>query len=183
MNIYYISDIHFSHKEIIDFCNRPYENIQDMNEDIIRRWNSVVTPNDVVRIVGDIAMPKTKEDIQNVIQLVKRLNGNKTLIIGNHDYKLIKNKDFVKLFSSVENYMVTKDNGRKVVLFHYPTEEWEGFFKGYIHVHGHLHDKDESIRVIKNRYNASADILDLTPRTLDELIEINIDRQKCRLIE
>ena len=172
MKIFYISDLHLCHKNIMDFCERPYNTVEEMNEDIIEKWNSVVTPNDVVRILGDIAFPKSQEDIEQVIKLVKRLNGNKTLIIGNHDHKLLKDERFIRLFSSIENYMMVKDNGRKVILFHYPIEEWDGFYKGSIHLYGHVHNNDVGLKDIKNRYNVSADVIGFTPRTLDELIEI-----------
>lgn len=173
MSTFYISDLHFCHKNIIDFCNRPYLTVEEMNEDLVAKWNSVVTPNDVVRILGDVAFPKSQEDIENTIKLVKRLNGNKTLIIGNHDHKLLKDERFIKLFSSIENYMVTKDEGRKVILFHYPVEEWDGFYKGAIHLYGHVHNNDVGLKEIDNRYNVSADVIGLIPRTLTELIQMN----------
>lgn len=173
MKTFYISDLHLCHKNIMDFCERPYKTVEEMNEDIVKKWNSVVTPNDVVRILGDIAFPKSQEDIEQVIKLVKRLNGNKTLIIGNHDHKLLKDERFIRLFSSIENYMMVKDNGRKVILFHYPIEEWDGFYKGSIHLYGHIHNNDVGLREIENRYNVSADVIGFIPRTLDELIEMH----------
>lgn len=173
MRIFYISDLHFYHKNVLSLCNRPYNTIEEMNEDIINKWNSVVTPNDVVRILGDVAFPKSQEDIDKVIKIIKKLNGNKTLIVGNHDWKLLKNEKFIKLFSSIENYMSTKDNGRKVILFHYPIEEWDGYYRDSIHLYGHVHNNDLELKKIKNRYNVSADVLGFIPKTLDELIELN----------
>lgn len=173
MNTFYISDLHFYHKNIINLCDRPYETIEEMNEDIIEKWNSVVTSDDVVRILGDIAFPKSQDEVDKIIQIVKRLNGNKTLIVGNHDWKLLKNEKFIKLFSSIENYMMVKDNGRKVILFHYPIEEWDGYYRDSIHLYGHVHNNNVGLKEIKNRYNVSADVIGFTPKTLDELIELN----------
>lgn len=173
MKIYYISDLHFYHENILNLTNRKYNTIEEMNEDIINKWNSVVSSDDVVRILGDVAFPKSQEDVAKVIKVIKKLNGNKTLIIGNHDYKLLKNEKFIKLFSSIENYLVTKDNGRKVILFHYPIEEWDGYYRDSIHLYGHVHNNDLELKKLKNRYNVSADVLGFTPRTLDEIILIN----------
>ena len=170
MKIYYISDLHFSHENIIKLCNRPYKTIEEMDEDIINKWNSIVTPNDVVRILGDVALARSKDDVEKAIKLVKRLNGNKSLIVGNHDAKLLKDERFRQLFSSIKHYSKVTDSGRKVILSHYPIEEWDGFYKGYIHLHGHVHNNDVNLKKINNRYNVSLEVLGYKPRTLDELI-------------
>ena len=175
MKIYYISDLHFSHEKIIKFCNRPYKTIEEMDEDIINKWNSIVTPNDVVRILGDIALPKSKDDVEKAIKLVKRLNGKKSLIIGNHDTELLEEERFRQLFSSIKHYDKVTDNGRNVILSHYPIEEWDGFYKGYIHLYGHIHNNNVNLKKLDNRYNVSLEVLDYKPKTLDEIISENAD--------
>ena len=80
---YFIADTHFNHENIIRYCNRPFENSNEMNEYIINKWNSVVNENDVVYHLGDVGFGNTEE----LKQLVGRLNGTKILIRGNHDYK------------------------------------------------------------------------------------------------
>ena len=175
MKIYYISDLHFSHEKIIKFCNRPYKTIEEMDEDIINKWNSIVTPNDVVRILGDIALPKSKDDVEKAIKLVKRLNGKKSLIIGNHDTELLEEERFRQLFSSIKHYDKVTDNGRNVILSHYPIEEWDGFYKGYIHLYGHIHNNNVNLKKLDNRYNVSLEVLDYKPKTLDEIISKNAD--------
>ena len=175
MKIYYISDLHFSHEKIIKFCNRPYKTIEEMDEDIINKWNSIVTPNYVVRILGDIALPKSKDDVEKAIKLVKRLNGKKSLIIGNHDTELLEEERFRQLFSSIKHYDKVTDNGRNVILSHYPIEEWDGFYKGYIHLYGHIHNNNVNLKKLDNRYNVSLEVLDYKPKTLDEIISENAD--------
>ena len=79
--IYFISDLHLSHNNIIKYCNRPYENIEQMNNDIIKRWNSVVGKDDTVWVLGDVGLGR-KEDIK---RLLLQFKGHKKLIMGNHD--------------------------------------------------------------------------------------------------
>lgn len=73
--IFYISDTHFGHENIIKICNRPYQNIQEMNEDIIKRWNNKVKPEDNVYFLGDFTYKTSSCD---AIEVLKRLNGKKT---------------------------------------------------------------------------------------------------------
>lgn len=173
MEIFYISDLHLFHENILSFCNRPYKNLDEMHGDIIRKWNSVVSKNDVVRIAGDVGFPKNKEDIKSISNIIRKLNGNKSLIVGNHDHKLLKDEYFIKSFSNIDNYMRTVDKGRLMIISHYPMEEWDGCYKGSYHGFGHVHDKDSHLKKIENRFNLSFDALGGIPRTLDWLIELN----------
>lgn len=75
-----IADTHFDHANIIKYCNRPYRGLVEMNEDLIKRWNSVVSNKDVVYILGDFSFGK-----EAAIKFTPRLNGTKYLIKGNHD--------------------------------------------------------------------------------------------------
>ena len=82
MRIWVTSDTHFNHKNIIQYCNRPFENVEIMNEEIIKRWNEVVASDDIVIHCGDFALgPNT--DLE---RLIHSLNGHKILIRGNHDH-------------------------------------------------------------------------------------------------
>lgn len=173
MKIFYISDLHLCHTNIIKLCGRPYDNTDEMNNDIVNKWNSVVKDDDVVRILGDVGFPKNDEDTQNIIKLVKNLKGNKHLILGNHDSKLLKNEDFKKLFGSIKSYSKVKDGKENVVLFHYPIEEWDGYFRGDYHLYGHVHNNQNNLKQIQNRFNVSAEILEYIPKTLEELIDMN----------
>ena len=168
--IYYTSDLHIGHENIIRLCKRPYSNDREMGVDLIRRWNNKVTANDTVYILGDMFF--RYEDIEVVKTTLKQLNGKKILIKGNHDNFLnqIKWQDY---FSTVKDIMKIKDNGRDVVLMHYPIEEWDGFFRGSYHLYGHVHNSDNGLRVIDRRYNVGVDVNDFEPKTLDELIEVN----------
>ena len=78
--LWVIADLHFGHKNIISYCDRPWETAEEMNEALVRNWNSVVDKNDTVFVCGDVALNK------NICkQYIPRLNGKKILVMGNHD--------------------------------------------------------------------------------------------------
>lgn len=136
---YITSDIHFSHKNIMTFCPvtraRFNNDVDYMNEQIIREWNQVVTPQDHTYILGDVAFCNA----ETAVKFMKRLNGTKTLIKGNHDFKLVKHREFEDCFSDVQDYYSITVNGTKVVMFHYPIAEWDQMHRGSVHFHGHVH--------------------------------------------
>lgn len=165
---YYISDLHLGHANIIRLCNRPYSSIEEMDSDLIYRWNSTVNHDDDVYILGDLIY---KSD--NPEEYLKQLIGKLHLIKGNHD-TFLKNPVYRKYFESIDAYKEISDNGRRVVLFHYPMVEWNGFFRNSIHLYGHIHNSinatSEIMSKIPNCYNVGADLLGFTPKTLSEII-------------
>lgn len=80
-NIFFTSDNHFWHRNVIGYCDRPYSDIEEMNEDMVRKWNSVVGHDDIIYHLGDFSMA-----IRPVEAYTPRLNGKKYLIPGNHDW-------------------------------------------------------------------------------------------------
>jgi calcineurin-like phosphoesterase family protein len=78
--IFFTSDHHFDHANIIKYCNRPFLSVDEMNEEIVKRWNQVVDANDTVYYLGDFSLGKG-----SVEKFVPRLNGEKYLVMGNHD--------------------------------------------------------------------------------------------------
>lgn len=143
---YYISDTHFFHKNIVgvgkNFDKRPYETLEEMHKDMKEKWNNVVTNADHVYILGDMTWKATDE----AIELIKGLNGNKHLILGNHDFA--HNGNLKKIFVEVIPYKEMKDtvDGKeyKLVLSHYPIMMWNGQHKGTIHLYGHVHNSHDS---------------------------------------
>jgi len=136
---YITSDIHFGHKNIMSFCpvSRAFGqgDIVKMDEEIIRRWNSVVKPVDHTYILGDVAFCNAEKAISHL----QRLNGTKTLIVGNHDAKLVKDIGFRGQFVNICDYHTVKMNEVKIIMFHYPIAEWDQMHRGAVHFHGHLH--------------------------------------------
>jgi calcineurin-like phosphoesterase family protein len=167
---YYTSDLHLNHAKIITLCDRPFKDVKEMNETIINNWNTRVKKGDIVYILGDVGLPKSKQDVIEVCDMLETLNGEKILVTGNHDKELLKHSRFHACFSKVVPYAETKDNGKKVCMFHYPIEEWNGYYKDSIHLYGHVHNSDVGLKDIKNRYNVGVDVNDFEPKTLEELI-------------
>lgn len=128
--IYFTSDTHYAHANIIKYCNRPFKTVGEMNAVLIERWNNVVNPDDEVWHLGDFCMGKSKPR-----DWLPRLNGKVHLIRGNHD-KHVKDQGF----ASVQNYKELKVKGyRTIVLMHYPMRSWNKSHKGAWHLFGHVH--------------------------------------------
>lgn len=175
----YISDLHLGHKNVIAFDQRPFCDLKDMEQAIITNWNKVVTKNDDVYVLGDFFW--NNEDATRVLPLLK---GNIHLILGNHDRM---NGQMKKYFASVSSYDEIKDNGRHVVLCHYPIAHWRNADYGNIHLYGHIHQGrdnrpfEDYITTMKQRdipykcYNVGCMLpyMSYTPRTLDEIITAN----------
>jgi calcineurin-like phosphoesterase family protein len=83
--IYFTSDLHINHSNIISLCNRPYGNVEAMNEDIMTIWNNIVKPNDTVYMLGDMFFHNKLSSRAYINDYITRLNGRKILIQGNHD--------------------------------------------------------------------------------------------------
>jgi len=175
--IYYISDNHWSHANIIKYCKRPFNDVEEMNSEMIRRWNETVTPEDTVYYLGDFALGKGED----IVPLVASLNGQKHLIYGNHDEgSLSKHRQAEWLTIQPELY--ADDNGRVVWMSHYPlyknpipdkrnlvrpkaSRNW------HISLCGHCHNEWQISDA--GCINVGADNWDFTPQTLDQLIEKN----------
>lgn len=172
--IYYTADPHFGHEAIIRFCHRPFADVEEMNRVLMENWNSVVQAEDEVYLLGDVFFKGRPE------QILPRLNGKKHLIIGNHDRRHLQKGNFNRHFESIQEYLCIDDNGRRVVLFHYPIYEWDGFFRGSYHLYGHVHNSEVNRIMLRQEraFNAGVDLNDFTPQTLDSLI-----RRKPFLLE
>jgi calcineurin-like phosphoesterase family protein len=132
MTIFLTSDTHFGHARIIELCGRPFSSVEEMDEALIENWNKTVGPRDEVYHLGDFAFRTT-----NMVRYFDRLNGKKHLIIGNHD-----NDETAECgWLDVQHYVSFKLNKQRIVLFHYPIAEWEGYYRGSLHAHGHQHNK------------------------------------------
>lgn len=184
--IFYISDTHFGHAHIIRYDNRPFMNATEMEEAIIERWNEVVSDKDTVYILGDFSWYKEEQ----TLGILNRLSGKKVLVKGNHDRISPK---VAKKFVKVCDYLEIKDNGRKVVMSHYPMPFWNGQFRDSVHLYGHVHNSHqwnvcESLRrelrqlqdIPMRMYNVGCmmEWLNYTPCTLDEIEEYIKDLRK-----
>lgn len=164
--IYYSSDLHFNHANILKFCDksRLFSSVDEMNKKLIENWNSIVTNEDTVYFLGDFAFGPRGE-YQGFFD---QLKGKKRLIKGNHDCNTTYNLGW----ESVNMYYEVKDGSDNVVLFHYPMEDWNRRFHGSYHFHGHVHSSIHvPYRYVKNRCDVGVDNFDMKPVTISQVKE------------
>lgn len=139
-NIWITSDSHFFHNNIIKYCNRPFSDVNEMNETLIANWNSVVKPQDKVYHLGDLYMGGTRREVES---LLYRLNGHKRLILGNHDNG--KDQILQKHFDKIDMWRMFPDFG--LLLTHVPVHRSSLYKTGrrdqpdfeLTNIHGHIH--------------------------------------------
>lgn len=138
-DIWFTSDTHFGHSEIIKYAQRPFENVEEMNNILIQNWNSVVRENDIIFHLGDFGFLSRKFWYETV----SKLNGQKHLILGNHDLRNWPSHRSLVLFESVNQQAIIKIDNRKVILNHYPLLCFDGMYKDYdnatFNLFGHVH--------------------------------------------
>lgn len=152
-NLFVISDTHFGHENIIGYCGRPFSCAAEMDEAIVDRWNATVRPQDHVYHLGDVAMKKPH------LEIVKRLNGHKRLIPGNHD--IFEAEVYLRYFEKVCGMRVLDG----MLLTHIPIHAGSlGRFKA--NIHGHIHNADS---LPLPYVNVSVEVTDYRPLALEEV--------------
>jgi len=136
-DVWFTADTHFFHKNICNYSNRPFKSLEEMEETLFYNWNKLVKPGDLIYHLGDFAMTwDKKEDAVKVDNLLKKLNGNKQLIIGNHDRAAVHQS---KQWSLATNYKSIKVGNQKIILSHYCHRVWHHMHRGSWHLFGHSH--------------------------------------------
>ena len=178
--IYYIADMHFGHKNVIQFDKRPFADVELMDEVLIHNWNERVSEEDTVYVLGD-AFWKNEE---NSIRIMHRLNGRKHLIRGNHDR--VKGKLRFH-WASIEPYAEINDGNTLVIMCHYPIPFYKSQHYGSVMLYGHVHNTREwhlteqwmreqwKVGIPSRMINVGCmmDYMRYTPRTLEELLSAN----------
>ncbi len=127
------ADSHYGHKNVIQYCNRPFKTVEEMNETLVTNWNNKVRKQDIVYHIGDFAF-LTPEKAKTIFD---RLNGEKHLVMGNHDrYDVMKRLGW----ASISQYKEIKVNGQSIVLLHYAMKVWNKSHHGSWHLYGHSHN-------------------------------------------
>ena len=183
---YYISDLHLGHANVLKFDNRPFRDINHMWITIRDNWNSVVTPQDTVYILGDFCWGKAPDWPGYLDQL----QGQKVLIRGNHDLKQFS-ADLKRRFADIKDYKEIRDGDYGVIMCHYPIPFYKrGWDKNVYMLYGHVHQTKEydymkALRgEVKSRRKERGDnvanwinvgcmlpYMNYTPRTLEQIIE------------
>ena len=187
--VFFTSDPHYGHRNILKFCNRPYNDTKEMEQDLIKRWNSVVSNNDIAFILGDIVWFDGRSNTQRILE---QLNGKEIHIIpGNHDdrrnFEYLSER-FIFHDSIVTCFINTGEGIKEVFLSHFPMATWPHHDRKAIHLFGHIHSgpncdnnaidvpgKDLLLKFGKC-YDVGVDNNNYTPIELTEILnEINCD--------
>lgn len=177
-NIFLISDSHFGHTNIIQYCSRPFSSIEEMDETIITNWNKMVGKNDIVFHLGDFALPDrrkypTGNDQDNRIrELISQLNGKITIVFGSHDKQANNCKNsFFKYYhkNQIVEYNI---NGQIIELSHVPLLSWEKRAHGSLSAFGHVHSgPNKYFLCAQGSWDVGVDNNDYNPIPLDIFIE------------
>lgn len=171
--LFFTADNHFGHKNVIKFSNRPFANIETMDDAMIRNWNSKVPKDGIVYHLGDFSF--YKQDYSKWI--LSQLNGRIILIKGNHD----KNPSYFKEYKDYEVLKVKDEDSKSfqgnsyIVLSHFPFAIWDRKHYGSICLHGHSHgnykiynhEVDNKQRIV----DVGVDCWNYTPVSYQEIID------------
>jgi len=168
--IWFTSDTHFGHVNIIEYCRRPFPDVDAMDAEMIRRWNDVVAKDDTVYHLGDFAMG----DKKRWAAYLAALNGRKLICVGNHDLDAASMVESVGFDDAFDDRIIEVE-GRRIWLNHFPIEnpeESRGFERPKapgefdVALCGHVHNRwIERAGCI----NVGVDVWDFIPVGLDEL--------------
>ncbi len=183
-NVFFTSDTHFCHTNIIEFCNRPFKNMEDMNETLIANWNKAVGPDDIVFHLGDFCLG----DSGKWNRILDRLNGKIHLILGNHDLRNFR-KSYADRFESVAMQMNIEVDNQKICLNHYPFLCYDGSYDGVWQLFGHVHtnrnntgnDATRLKMLFPTQYDVGVDNNNFKPVSfaqVKEIIEKQIEQSK-----
>lgn len=185
--VFFTSDTHFFHKNILEFCQRPWQNVTDMGEALVENWNRVVPEDGIVFHLGDFGLGGTQKDW---IELRKRLHGKIILVRGNHDFKEnSQNKEFLEsVFDYVTYQFRATIDGYRVFMSHFPPLCFSGSWSNSLSLFGHIHtcsvreknsglDFDRSRFLMPSQYDVGTDFNRYTPVPWSEVKE-KIEFQK-----
>lgn len=162
--IFIIGDPHFWHRAIIKYCNRPFATVEEMNETLIKNWNSVIGKQDIVYILGDFALCGK----DRIIEITQKLNGRKRLVLGNHDGASLETYRNAG-FEYVYNHPILLENF--YILSHYPQTyiQKDGL---YANVFAHVHDDPAYVDSSARTFCASVERIDYTPILFERIKEV-----------
>lgn len=132
MSLWFTSDHHFGHANVIRYSSRPFKDVDHMREEMIRRWNEKVQAQDTVYHIGDIFLCNQQE----ALRIRARLNGSICLVLGNHDKTAAS---LPQCFEWVKEMHYLRHEKRRIVLCHYPMRAWRNSTHGSWHLYGHSH--------------------------------------------
>ena len=169
MAIWFISDLHLGHVNVLSHCNRPFSSIDEMNRSLTNNWNDKVKEKDHIYVLGDLALTSRADKVLH--DYLSNLNGIIHLIKGNHDAWYKKRPGEGSRLIYHDSYYELKDNNQLYVLCHYPFQTWNKSHHGSIHLHGHCHGTLGKITGTR-RMDVGVDCHDYAPISIEEVNEL-----------
>lgn len=175
---YFVSDTHFNHSNIIKLGHRPFNDVHEMNDALIENWNKKVRKNDEVYFLGDAGLGHGKEFSKLLRKQLFALNGRIHFIVGNHDKETLKvAPDRFKSITHIKTtklFIPSQKRSIKCVMCHYPMLEWDGYYKGGIHLFGHCHGNLSSKfwGKLTKRHDVGVDVNNFAPLSEEEILSI-----------
>ena len=177
--VFFTSDTHFYHSNIINFCGRPFKNVEVMNETLIANWNSVVGPDDIVFHLGDFCLGGSAE----WTNILNRLKGKIYLIVGNHDIKNLR-QGYYSHFEHIAMQMHIEVGKQKIYLNHCPFLCYGGAYRDTWQLFGHVHTSKQNTGIdaprlnmlFPTQYDVGVDNNNFTPVSFEQVKRI-IERQ------
>lgn len=172
--IYYTSDTHFLHENILGFCNRPFKNIEEHDKELIRRWNEKVPEDGIVFHLGDVGMGNGGR----LTDILYQLHGYIYLVIGNHDWRENVAKQSWRFVGMAQQVNMSV-GGQQIILNHYPLLCFAGSYrkKPVWQLYGHVHsspyssgvDAQRLVYALPSQYDVGVDNNDFTPLSHKEV--------------
>lgn len=172
MMIWFTADTHFGHSAIIRHCDRPWDTVGEMGRAIVDNINAFVMPNDDLYVLGDFSFHITREQAMDVRRRIRCRRVH--LLPGNHD-KDWSQPEVAGTFVCEPPIVTLRAGGRKLVLSHYPMEDWPAMSHGSIHLHGHIHSGGQDYNMLNRaqgiyRYDVGVDANGYCPVSLDDVL-------------
>lgn len=176
--LFFTSDTHFFHKNIITYTERPFNNIKEMNDKIVENWNKVVPKDAIVFHLGDVSLTANPGELND---LLNKLNGIKYLIIGNHEKDAL-GKEYIRnhwagIYDVAEIFVKDEEITYKeqhIVMCHYPMIVWNASHRGSWQLFGHVHGGLSNKGVINHKptqLDVGVDTHNFTPWSYQEVKE------------
>lgn len=176
MTIFFTADLHLGHRNVLEFANRPFDGIEQMNDTLIENINKRVKKPDTLYILGDFAYRCPKSTAISFRDHIRCKNVH--LVIGNHDRTYPDG-----VFQTITHSSELKVDGKKLTLIHYPMLKWNGsrYDWGY-NLHGHIHStglyNTDNIKQGIRRYDVGVDANEYKPISLEEIFAMFDQQQK-----
>jgi calcineurin-like phosphoesterase family protein len=171
--IFVTSDTFLGRVEILDIAKRPFKDISEMNEVIVKNWNAVVGPNDIVYHLGNLAWTPLEAE-----ELLIRLNGSIKLLMGDYDDAALEISRYLKDKIEIIPLAFYKEPKTNTILSHWEMANWPGKDKGIYHFHGHSLNTKKIDLNISRAINACTDEWNFKPIEILKSIELFKDFKK-----